>query len=111
MYSMSTQLRQLLDLITKSIETLETTCAANGTEVPDLQSTFSPASEAFRSDPVASEAADIINAAALQLSAIVALPQLTMFNAVGGVSLIPVSVQVDIEHHTALQICSSSRVS
>lgn len=109
---MTTQLRQLLDLITKSVETLETTCAANGTEVPDLRSAFSPASEAFRSDPVASEAADIINAAALQLSAIVALPQITMFNAVGGVSrLIPVSVRVDIEHHIALQICGSSCVS
>ena len=87
-YSMPTQLRQLLDLITNSIETLEKTCAANGTEVPDLQGIFSPASEAFRADPVAGEAADIISAAALQLSAIVAPPHITLFNAVGGVSLI-----------------------
>ncbi|KAF8719122.1 hypothetical protein AX14_011412 [Amanita brunnescens Koide BX004] len=81
---MPTQLRQLLDLITNSIETLEKTCAANGTEVPDLQGIFSPASEAFRADPVAGEAADIISAAALQLSAIVAPPHITLFNAVGG---------------------------
>lgn len=99
---MPSQLRQLLDLITKSVETLEATCAANGTEVPDLQSTFSPASEAFRSDAVASEAADIINAAALQLSAIVALPQITVFNAGGGVSLIIVSVRVGVKYRIAL---------
>ncbi|KAK2463352.1 hypothetical protein APHAL10511_004663 [Amanita phalloides] len=78
------QIRQLLDLIKKSVEILEKTCAANGTEVPDLHSTFSPASEAFRSDPVASEAADIISAAGLQLSAIVAPPVISLYNAVGG---------------------------
>ena len=43
---------------------------------------------------------------------IVALPQITVFNAVGGVSrIILVLVRVDIEHRIALSICGSSCVS
>ncbi|KAF8626087.1 hypothetical protein AX15_005085 [Amanita polypyramis BW_CC] len=78
------QIRQLLDLITRSVEALEKTCAANGTSIPDLQSAFNPASEAFRSDPVAAEAASIITAATSHLSAIVTPPHITAYNAIGG---------------------------
>ena len=87
---MSSQICQLLDLITKSVETLENTCAANVTKIPDLYSAFNPASEAFRSDPAAGEAASIVSAAALHLSAITAPPHITAYNAIGGVSLIVV---------------------
>ena len=83
---MSSQIRQLLDLITKSVETLENIFAKNGTKIPDLQSAFDPASEAFRSDPAAGEAASIISAAASHLSAITAPPHITAYNAIGGVS-------------------------
>ena len=88
---MSPQIRQLLDLITKSVEILENTCTANGTKVPDLQSAkFDPVSEAFRSDPTAAEAAAIISAAASHLSAITSPPHITAYKAIGGVSLIVV---------------------
>ncbi|KAF8622414.1 hypothetical protein AX15_007060 [Amanita polypyramis BW_CC] len=81
---MSSQIRQLLDLITNSVETLEKACVANGTNIPDLQTVFDPASEAFRSDPVAAEAASIISAATLHLNAVIAPPAMIAYNAIGG---------------------------
>ncbi|KAJ7223301.1 S-adenosyl-L-methionine-dependent methyltransferase [Mycena pura] len=73
---MSTPIRQLLALITNSVDTLEAACAANGP--------FAPLSEAFRAIPAAAEAANIISAAALQLDAIVAPPHLSLYHIVGG---------------------------
>ncbi|KAF7377232.1 S-adenosyl-L-methionine-dependent methyltransferase [Mycena sanguinolenta] len=71
---MSTPIRQLLALITQSVETLEAACQSSGTSIPDLRTSFTPPSEDFRANPEAAEAARIIAAAALQLEAIVTPP-------------------------------------
>ncbi|KAF7377233.1 S-adenosyl-L-methionine-dependent methyltransferase [Mycena sanguinolenta] len=71
---MTTPIRQLLALITKSVETIEVACQSSGTTVPDLRTPFTPPSEDFRANPEAAEAARIIAAAALQLEAIVTPP-------------------------------------
>ncbi|KAF8177344.1 S-adenosyl-L-methionine-dependent methyltransferase [Mycena galopus ATCC 62051] len=77
---MATPIRQLLALITQSVETLE----AVGTTMPNLHAPFEPSSEAFRANPEAAEAARIIGAAALQLEAIVTPPQVSLFRIISG---------------------------
>ncbi|KAJ7269517.1 S-adenosyl-L-methionine-dependent methyltransferase [Mycena rebaudengoi] len=74
---MSSPIRQLLELITKSVDTLESA-------FPDLHELFAPPSEAFRANPAAAEAASIISAAALQLEAILTPPQVSLYRIVGG---------------------------
>ncbi|KAM6501378.1 S-adenosyl-L-methionine-dependent methyltransferase [Amanita muscaria] len=81
---MSTQLRQLLDLINGAAATLDKSCSVNGTRIPDPHEPFYPESEAFRTDPIAENAANIIGAAALQLAALVLPPHLVMFSMIGG---------------------------
>ncbi|KAJ7175090.1 S-adenosyl-L-methionine-dependent methyltransferase [Mycena crocata] len=81
---MSTPIRQLLELITQSVETLEATCQSSGMTIPDLHEPFTPPSEAFRTIPAAAEAASIISAAALQLEAILTPPQVALYKIVGG---------------------------
>ncbi|KAL0952726.1 hypothetical protein HGRIS_006959 [Hohenbuehelia grisea] len=81
---MSSPLRQLLDLLTQSVSALEQSCAARGTKIPDLNAPFHPASEAFRADPAAAEAANIISAASLQLAAIMTPPPISMYSVIGG---------------------------
>ncbi|KAF9462317.1 S-adenosyl-L-methionine-dependent methyltransferase [Collybia nuda] len=81
---MSSPIRQLLELITESVETLEKVCAKNGTAIPNLYEPFAPPSEAFRVDPVAAEAASVISAAALHLEAILTPPQVSLYRMVGG---------------------------
>ncbi|KAJ7067487.1 S-adenosyl-L-methionine-dependent methyltransferase [Mycena amicta] len=81
---MSTSIRQLLDILTQSVEALESACQSAGVAVPDLHEPFAPPSEAFRAVPGAAEAASIIGAAALQLEAIVTPPQISLYRVVGG---------------------------
>ncbi|KAJ6527606.1 S-adenosyl-L-methionine-dependent methyltransferase [Mycena vulgaris] len=81
---MSTPVRQLLALITQSVETLEAACQSSGTTIPDLHTAFAPPSEDFRANPEAAEAARIIAAAALQLEAIVTPPQVSLYRIIGG---------------------------
>ena len=89
---MPSQIRELLTLMTESVSTLEKACADNGTKIPDLNEPFSPPSEAFRTSPVAAEAAAVISAAALQLAAILTPPQVSLYHLVGGVCIMhPVS--------------------
>jgi hypothetical protein len=84
---------QLLGLITEASATLTKTCTANGTDLPDLHAPFYAESEAFRQDPIAAEAANVVGLAALQLAALVMPPHLYMFNLIGGVSREVASVQ------------------
>jgi hypothetical protein len=70
----------------KSIATLDRVCLEKNLETPDLNQPFHPATEAFRMDPVAGEAAHTIAAAALHISAILSPPQVSLNHAVGGVS-------------------------
>ncbi|KAK7056304.1 hypothetical protein VNI00_002857 [Paramarasmius palmivorus] len=76
--------RILLELIQKNIEVLEKACAASGTEIPDLHSPFHPSTEAFRANPDAAEASNVIAAAAQQLAATLIPPQVALYNTVGG---------------------------
>ncbi|KAG5640847.1 hypothetical protein DXG03_006828 [Asterophora parasitica] len=81
---MTSPLRQLLNILTESVGDLEDACAASGTAIPDLYTPFRPASEAFRGNPKAAEAANIISAAALQIEAILTLPQVSLYHIVSG---------------------------
>ena len=83
---MSQQVRELLDLITKSVESLETLCTESNTQLPDLDKPFSPDSEAFRANPAAVKAVSLISAAATQLDAIVSPPRNVLYYAANGVS-------------------------
>ncbi|KAJ7051982.1 S-adenosyl-L-methionine-dependent methyltransferase [Mycena amicta] len=78
------KLRQLLALITDNVERLEATTLLAGVAIPDLETPFTPASEDFRGIPEAAEAARRISAAALQLDAILAPPQISVFRVVDG---------------------------
>ncbi|KAF8886253.1 S-adenosyl-L-methionine-dependent methyltransferase [Gymnopilus junonius] len=80
----SSPARQLLDLISTSLTSLEESCQANGVDIPDLYAPFHPSTEAFRGDPVTAEAANVISAAALQLAAVLTPPQVTLYHVVGG---------------------------
>lgn len=74
---MSSTLVQLAHLISQSVQTIEKTCAKNGTKVPDLDALFDPQSEKFRLDPAIGEAVSTATAAALQLAAILEPPTLS----------------------------------
>ncbi|KAF9264596.1 S-adenosyl-L-methionine-dependent methyltransferase [Marasmius fiardii PR-910] len=81
---MSSNLRPLLDILTKNVEILENSCRENGTNIPDLITPFHPSSEAFREHPDAAEASNIIVAAAHQLAAILTPPPIALYHIVGG---------------------------
>ncbi|KAF8069068.1 S-adenosyl-L-methionine-dependent methyltransferase [Lyophyllum atratum] len=81
---MTSPIRQLLKLISDSVDKLEAACDASGCPVPDLYTPFAPPSEAFRADPVAAEAANIISAAALQLEATLTPPHVSLYHVVSG---------------------------
>lgn len=83
--SLTSSARQLLEIMTSSLDALEKATDANNTQIPDLHAPFHPASEAFRADPAAAEAANVISAAALQLAAILLPPQVSLYHIVGGV--------------------------
>ncbi|KAM6503651.1 S-adenosyl-L-methionine-dependent methyltransferase [Amanita muscaria] len=93
------QIRQLLDLISKNVDALEKASAADGTRLPTLDEPFNPASESFRSNPAAAEAACIIRAAATQLDAILTPPPTALGNMFGGVI-----------GSAALRMCTESHV-
>ncbi|TFY66484.1 hypothetical protein EVG20_g4602 [Dentipellis fragilis] len=77
-------LRQLLNLIQTSLATLESTCASEGLPIPELNEPFTPQSEAFRANPTVALAAHTASAAALQLSAILSPPQVSLYHTVAG---------------------------
>ncbi|KAG5641678.1 hypothetical protein DXG03_004442 [Asterophora parasitica] len=81
---MTSPLHQLLNVLTESVSDLEDACAASGTAIPDLYTPFHPTSEAFRGNPKAAEAANIISAAALQIEAILTPPQVSLYHIVSG---------------------------
>nr|GAT49961.1 S-adenosyl-L-methionine-dependent methyltransferase [Mycena chlorophos] len=77
-------IRQLLQILTEAVDTLEAACQSAAVAIPDLCDPFTPASEAFREVPKAAEAASLIGAAALQLEAIVTPPQISLYRVVSG---------------------------
>lgn len=82
---MASSILQLCDLISSSVSTLVATCAANDLALPHLDDELSPLSGAFRAHPIASDAANIISAAALQLVAILLPPQQSVLSIAAGV--------------------------
>ena len=85
--AMSSTLFQLSKLIADSVAIINTSCSARGVEIPDLNSPFSPQSEAFRFDPAVVEAVNVATAAAYQLAAVLEPPPISMAHSVGGVRL------------------------
>lgn len=85
--TMSSTLLELSNIIAGAVNSLNKACTDNGTPFPGLDVPFSPSSEAFRSNPEAAEAANIIAAAATQLAAMVLPPPGAMFAMMSGVSL------------------------
>ena len=84
--NMFQQVRQLLDLITKSVDTLEQVCIESKMEIPSLDEPFKPVHIAFWVNPVVAEAVAIITAATSHLGVIVSPPQATLDQVSGGVS-------------------------
>ncbi|GJE84013.1 S-adenosyl-L-methionine-dependent methyltransferase [Phanerochaete sordida] len=81
---MPSPLRELLELMTQSVDALERVCEEKGTPIPDLDAPFTPQSEAFRKDPAAAEATKVIVAAAHHICAIVSRPTDQLYTFVAG---------------------------
>ncbi|KAJ3739061.1 S-adenosyl-L-methionine-dependent methyltransferase [Lentinula detonsa] len=81
---MSSEVDRLLDTITRAVKSLNLACSSGGTSVPSINEPFQPSSENFRGSVEALQAARIISAAALQLEAVVAPPQVVLYHVVGG---------------------------
>ncbi|KAF8351885.1 S-adenosyl-L-methionine-dependent methyltransferase [Amanita rubescens] len=78
------EIRQLLDLITKSVDTLEQACIETKMEVPSLDDPFDPAHRAFWVNPVTAEATAVATAAASHLGTVLSPPHAVLNHAVGG---------------------------
>lgn len=76
----------LSNLIASSIAELEKACAESKLPFPNLDEPFTPQSEAFRKHPAASEAANVIAAAANQLLSTVLPPPMALGSILSGVS-------------------------
>lgn len=103
---MTSSILQLCDLISTSASTLVRTCTDNHLPLPHLDDELSPISGAFRQNPTAAEAANIISAAALQLVAILLPPQQSIINLMGGVRCI--SLVFDYSPGVLLTFCPHS---
>jgi hypothetical protein len=82
---MATNILQLAELINQSVKTLVKTCEDNKLPLPSLNDPFTIESETFRTNPACAYAANVILAAATQLSATVASPQMAAMGVVTGV--------------------------
>jgi hypothetical protein len=98
------QVRQLLDLITKSVDTLEKACTGSGMEIPSLDESFHPAQMAFWANPATAGAMAVIGAASTHLSAIATAPHVVIHQSLGGVSLINVSIREIAQRSEVLEI-------
>lgn len=81
-------LRQLANIISQSVDEIETVMTKGNLEYPSLDESFNPfsAEEAVAMSPEVRQPAALIVAACAQLSAIVHIPALTLYDAIGGVS-------------------------
>lgn len=103
-----TTIAQLAQLISQSVSTIEKTCATNGTKVPDLDSLFTPDSEAFRFDPAVAEAVNIASAAASQLTAILQPPTVSLCQVAAGVRIFVICLRCSID--SRLSICTALQI-
>lgn len=79
------QLLELAKIISDSVQSIDRACTESGLAFPSLDDPFTPQSEAFRTNPEANEAANIIAAAAFQLVATVLPPPYSLISVVSGV--------------------------
>jgi hypothetical protein len=84
---MASALTELSSIIAAAVISLNKACADGGTPFPGLEIPFSPLSEAFRANPQAAEAANVIAAAATQLASMVLPPPAAIFTLISGVSV------------------------
>lgn len=80
------QVTELAKVISDAAQRLDSVCTRHGFAFPSLDEPFTPQSEAFRYNPDANEAANIIAAAAFQLLATVMPPPASMLSLISGVS-------------------------
>lgn len=85
---MASDLLQLAKLISESASTIAKAAETDNLPIPSLNDPFSFESEAFRANAASRDAANVIVAAAAQLSALVNPPAMSIFNIVSGVSII-----------------------
>ncbi|KIK61141.1 hypothetical protein GYMLUDRAFT_85119 [Collybiopsis luxurians FD-317 M1] len=77
-------LRQLIKIMEEQVCILEKLEAEDGKPLPDLYMPYSTSSEAFRQNVASATAAKTACAAAFQLVAILNVPQVSLYHAVGG---------------------------
>ena len=82
---MTSTLLALSNMIAGSVATLDKVCSKS-IPFPSLDDQFGPNSEAFRANPAAAEAANVIAAAASQLVAMVLPPPAALTVIISGVS-------------------------
>ena len=87
-------LRQLADIISTSVDKIDTAFSAANLQYPSLNEPFNPTSpnEGLSMSPEVIQAATLAVAACAQLSATINVPALSLYDAVGGVSL--------LDHHS-----------
>ena len=89
-------LRQLADIISASVDRIDAQLLQAKVDYPSLDNPFNPTSpsEAATATPEVVQSSFLVVAACAQLSAIVKMPALTLYDAVGGVSESIVSLSV-----------------
>lgn len=93
------ELRALVGLITRSLDTIESTANARGEKFPSLHEPFTRESEAIRNLPDVAAACDVLVSAAGQLIATVRSP---------GMGVVMTTLQVCHEHTVTLRRLSNS---
>jgi hypothetical protein len=80
-------LRQLANLISQSVDQIDAIFAKEGLAYPKLDDLFDPNSpgEALSMNPDVAKAAMVAVAACGQLNAVINVPAMTLFDAIGGV--------------------------
>ncbi|KAF8988604.1 O-methyltransferase, partial [Cyathus striatus] len=81
---MASSILELSRIISDAAVSLDMACKEKNLELPSLEELFHPQSEAFRTIPGASEAANILIAASAQITAMVLPPPNAIFNIISG---------------------------
>ena len=80
-----TPLRDLTELILRSVDTIESSCERRGVDLPSLDEPFTPESEAFRADPDVLAAIQVLTSAAYQLLQVGRSPHISLLYEATGV--------------------------
>lgn len=96
-------LRQLADIISGAIDNIDTNCNEMNVGYPDLDDPFNPVapSEAASMAPENLHAAALVVAACAQLIATVNVPGFTLYNTIGGASILKHNPHVTYQINTS----------